>query len=118
MTALDALAPTTAALHRHIAAAVPPVPSIPADDSPRMLKYIILEAPDGTESVLLFSRSLQHRDALPESLRPISAGFVILYDQKISVPKIGSDTLRLDPRPQDHQIISALLLGTPVPQTK
>ena len=85
------------------------VESVAKKDGPHLLKYITVESPSGKIVPILFPTALSHKDALPDGLRPVSAGFVVLYQGTIAFTDIGSDTLNLNPKPADQALIRTLL---------
>jgi hypothetical protein len=112
MTALDALMPHHAlfaqaaiAMKNSSLSPLAPVES----DSPTHCKYITVESPAGEILPILFHHKLQHRDAVPEGLRPVSAGFVMILGGHLVIPAIDSTTLNLGPKPNDEQLLNALL---------
>ena len=70
-------------------------------------KYIIARDYLGRERVIVFSRDLPHNAMLPPNHDAISAGFVAVYAGNLILPNIGSDTLNLEPRPRDKQLLKA-----------
>jgi len=113
MCPVAALMPTTAALHRHLAAAAAGPRSVPdrsASSKPQMLKYLIFTfEPDDLEQTVVFDSAIPHKTMVPEGATPISAGFLCIYEGHLTVPQFGSDTLNLDPRPQDKAILQRFL---------
>ncbi len=121
MTAFDSLLPTFAAMNRHIAKAMTetassdpaPCQSAQSVSHPTMHKYVVVRpifhdtAPP--ERLIVFDKEIQHRTMVPEGTRAVSAGFVALYHGQVIVPQIGSETLGLDPRPQDKQLLTHFL---------
>ncbi|HOC56634.1 MAG TPA: hypothetical protein PKI20_13510 [Verrucomicrobiota bacterium] len=80
-----------------------------------MLKYIIVKSPSGEELPILFPAAIQHRNAVPKDLEVISAGFVMIFDGTLAFSDIGSDSLSVEPRPEDRALIEAMLnLGKPI----
>lgn len=111
MTALDAFLPTTAALHRHLAAETEPEPT-PDRKDPVLTKYIVVATKSGHEVPILAPQvdGLNHSDLVPDNCTPVSAGFAMFArGQVIILPNMGSLTLNLDPRPQDKRLIANLL---------
>lgn len=77
---------------------------------PTHCKYITVESPNGQIVPILFHAALQHRDAVPDGLRPVSAGYVMIYDNCVVIPQnIDSTTLNLGPKKQDLSLIKQLL---------
>lgn len=73
-------------------------------------KYIILRDDQGQEHPLIFSGDIQHSAAVPQGgFTPISAGFCMFHDGRVLIPALGSDSLSLDPRPQDKDILATFL---------
>jgi hypothetical protein len=95
--------------HTALAAAVsePSVPGGRPQDPLR--KYIIVADDAGNEHPLVFAREIQHNRAVPAHMQPVSAGFVVLHQGRVMIPAIGSESLRLDPRPQDKNILQTFL---------
>lgn len=85
-----------------------PAPALP------IRKYIVLspEAVGQPERVILFDPSIAHCRALPPGETPVSAGFVVFCRGAPRVPEIGSETLGLQPRPQDLALIAHFLQST------
>jgi hypothetical protein len=71
-------------------------------------KYIIIEQ-DGTERALVFDCAIQHSQMVPAGANPVSAGFIIMFEGTIGIPKIGSDSLHLEPRDEDWAILKSFL---------
>ena len=78
MTALDAFLPTTAALHRHLAAETEPEPT-PDRKDPVLTKYIVVATKSGHEVPILAPQvdGLNHSDLVPDNCTPVSAGFAM-----------------------------------------
>ncbi|HBJ87123.1 MAG TPA: hypothetical protein DDZ88_25340 [Verrucomicrobiales bacterium] len=74
-----------------------------------LFKYIILRDLEGVERPLVFDRDLQHSHVLPEHTIAVSAGHGVLCEGRLHVPEIGSETLHLDPRPQDRVLLEQFL---------
>ena len=108
MSALvSALLPTHAFLADCIKGAPLPVRAEPA---PSIAKYLIVqERPGAPEQPIVFSRDIAHAAMLPMGLVCLSAGFLTIYAGGVIVPFIGSETLRLDPRPQDRDLLARFL---------
>jgi hypothetical protein len=110
-SAYETLLPTHAGLARVVNANIPrsaAVATTTEHAAPSMRKYVIV-LQDGAERLILFSREIQHRSVVPAGARPVSAGFVLTFEGRAVIPAVGSDSLSLDPRPQDKQLIEAFL---------
>jgi hypothetical protein len=83
--------------------------SVSAD--PVLTKFVVVATPNGDELPILFPqvRGVNHIDMVPCGCSPVSAGFVMILGGTVTVLPIESTTLALKPRPQDKQLISALL---------
>ena len=114
---MSALMPTTDELIERIKAATRDVErQIAALDgeaesaAPKLAKYTIVAwERGGLELPIVFSRDIPHRNMVPMGMTPISAGFVITHKGRVTVPGIGSETLKLDPRPRDREILANFL---------
>ena len=71
-------------------------------------KYVILKV-GGKEHLVIFDNELQHCQMVPPGTVPVSAGFFIVEKGQLIIPQIGSETLKLDPRPGDKALIAELL---------
>jgi hypothetical protein len=109
MTALSAIAPTTAALHRHVARAATKTNPNPEGVASSLLKYVILRDATGAEHIIIFSAAIQHSAMVHYDCATVAAGFILTLDDLLSVPDIGSDTLGIGPRKKDKQLIAAFL---------
>lgn len=125
MNLLSTLMPTHTMLATAAAAAsVPSVPSVPSglrvSASPRedhppvrdpIRKYVILRDPvTGDEHPIIFSRQIQHSTMVPPGMRPVSAGFILIWNGRVQIPEsFDSESLHLGPRPQDKDIITNFL---------
>lgn len=70
-----------------------------------MLKYVVVRTALDSEAPILFPSTLRHCDMVPSGAEPVSAGFALLYEDSLVIPAIGSDTLGLDPRHQDFDLL-------------
>jgi hypothetical protein len=75
-----------------------------------MFKYIMVECPNGcAPQPIVFPSFICHADALPRGVAPVSAGFLMVYDDRLVVPDIGSESLGLSPRPGDLDLLRECL---------
>lgn len=72
-------------------------------------KYVIVADDRGREHPIVFSNSIPHSTVIPEGFHPVAAGFVVRFEGSLCIPDLGSDSLHLDPRPQDKQLLAAFL---------
>jgi len=70
-----------------------------------MLKYVVVRTALDSEAPILFPPTLRHCDMVPSGAKPVSAGFALLYEDSMVIPAVGSDTLGLDPRHQDFDLL-------------
>jgi hypothetical protein len=83
-------------------------PEAPEEDPIR--KFVVVVNYDGREHPIVFSRALQHNSILPQGMKPVSAGFVLVHDGIIRVlENFDSTTLNLGPRPQDQALLKSFL---------
>lgn len=75
-----------------------------------MFKYITIESPAGGPPwPVVFPSFIAHADALPRGSTAVSAGFLMIYDDRLAVPDVGSESLGLSPRPGDLDLIRECL---------
>jgi hypothetical protein len=84
------------------------------EESP-LRKYIVFTFGDrfdqaAQEYVVIFDREVRHQSMLPEHARALSAGFfIVAAPGKVVIPSVGSDSLSLEPRPEDKTLIEQFL---------
>ncbi|MDR3427834.1 hypothetical protein [Silvimonas sp.] len=77
----------------------------------KRLKYVIVRNFVGLKMALIFHESIPHNAAVDQSwLAPLSAGFFSLTDHGLIVWPGGSDTLGLEPKPDDWMVIQDTLI--------
>jgi hypothetical protein len=99
MNALDALMPMHAALTK------------PAVQKSGPIKYVIVSK-DGNEYPVSFHGAIKHRYMVPQGFTPVSAGFYMVFGGRVVVATgIGSDSLKIGPRPQDREMLQRMIDG-------
>lgn len=74
-----------------------------------LLKYLIMQDPHGALHPVVFDSCITHAEAAPRGLRALSAGFLVVYDDHLAIPDIGSESLGLSPRPGDLDLLRVFL---------
>lgn len=82
---------------------------MPTHTIPHLKKYVTVSAGDGKPHPILFDSGFRHSDMVPKNWIPVSAGFVLISSGTVHIPDVGSTSLNLNPKPQDHELIFNLI---------
>jgi hypothetical protein len=73
-------------------------------------KFVILQDQDGAEHPIVFSRHIQHNTVVPRGFKAVSAGFALIRNGRVLIlDQFGSESLNLNPRSQDKEIIQKFI---------